>query len=133
MVKRGGGGGCIMCDVTFRNPGPSTSFLYNSTQKCPKFTSLNVSHHYHSGSKRRVSLKRIRRRTRIDCTICGKVFSNRQGLFRHMNTHEATATQIFPCVVCGRNFNRTDSLKRHCRLIHGVQLGLYNLQPFAAT
>ena len=59
--------------------------------------------------------------TRVDCMLrivnkCGKVFSERQYLNRHMVSHEKLS-----CSSCSKTFTRLDNLERHEKRQHGKE------------
>jgi Zinc finger, C2H2 type len=53
---------------------------------------------------------------RFECEICGRGFSERFMLKRHLLVH--SSTQQFECDVCQKKFSRKDCLLRHAKL-HG--------------
>ena len=52
------------------------------------------------------------------CEICQKVFSDRQGLMRHMKSHESGKEELLPCDICGRTYNGKSNLSQHKRDVH---------------
>ncbi|XP_074657185.1 uncharacterized protein LOC141910349 [Tubulanus polymorphus] len=55
-----------------------------------------------------------------NCATCGKGFSSRQLVTRHMFIH--TGLKPFECMVCKKRFNRKDVLRVHIRSCHGFEL-----------
>ena len=51
----------------------------------------------------------------LKCDICGKCFTLKRNLIRHLNLH--TTTKI-TCQFCGKKFGRRDNLKHHVRKFH---------------
>ncbi|XP_072226721.1 uncharacterized protein [Leuresthes tenuis] len=50
-----------------------------------------------------------------DCSLCGRLFAQRQSLRCHLKTH--TVQRTFSCTVCGKTFRKNANLK-HCMKIH---------------
>jgi uncharacterized Zn-finger protein len=46
------------------------------------------------------------------CDKCGKQFTEKHNLTRHMKTH-VDSSQTYPCNICGKEFKRADHRKRH--------------------
>ncbi|KXJ22829.1 Zinc finger and SCAN domain-containing protein 22 [Exaiptasia diaphana] len=51
------------------------------------------------------------KRTRLECQTCGKTFSRKDNLKRHMKVHQKE--QKHQCVRCGKKFSRRDYLVKH--------------------
>ncbi|GAB1604167.1 zinc finger protein 470-like [Argonauta hians] len=51
------------------------------------------------------------------CNLCGKVFSRRDNLERHLNNHQGE--KLFFCEFCGKSFLRKSYLKLHHRIHSG--------------
>ena len=73
------------------------------------------------------------------CTVCGKMFSRKDNLQRHIKTHATTSMTpsaavvsavsttttsmtTFNCTTCGMTFSRLDNLKRHNAHVHSVSV-----------
>ena len=53
-------------------------------------------------------------RRRPACRHCGKTYSHRQSLFRHMQIHRGRTT----CVICGDTLGTIIALKQHMKIRH---------------
>ncbi|XP_043937871.1 zinc finger protein 585A-like isoform X2 [Protopterus annectens] len=69
-----------------------------------------------SRSRKRKALLRSARGKKFFCLACGKVFSNRQALQLHMDTHELERT--FLCDTCSTAFKSPTHLLTHRRMHH---------------
>ena len=68
------------------------------------------------------------RKKDFNCTLCDKIFTLRQNLFRHVRAvHEKI--QPFACTVCGKKFGEKANQKRHEQSVHHKKI----IQPFACT
>ncbi|XP_070702875.1 gastrula zinc finger protein xFG20-1-like [Pempheris klunzingeri] len=70
-----------------------------------------------SGSK---SLKNTKVKKRFSCFECGKKFSLKKNLKRHVRTH--TGVKPFTCLECGKRFGRKSHLQRHVKIHTGEKL-----------
>ncbi|CRK95902.1 CLUMA_CG009348, isoform A [Clunio marinus] len=52
------------------------------------------------------------------CDNCGKKFSRKQPLIKHLNTHKVYRTKDFHCQICGNSYFRKNGLERHILIKH---------------
>ena len=50
--------------------------------------------------------------TMFTCERCGKEYTEKRSLLRHMKTH-VDSSQIYSCSICDKEFSRADTRKRH--------------------
>ncbi|KAM4538918.1 uncharacterized protein PAE49_019908 [Odontesthes bonariensis] len=53
----------------------------------------------------------------FDCSLCGRLFAQRQSLRCHLKTH--TVQRTFSCSVCGKAFRKNANLKHHMKIHTG--------------
>uniref|UniRef100_A0AAZ3S6S3 C2H2-type domain-containing protein n=1 Tax=Oncorhynchus tshawytscha TaxID=74940 RepID=A0AAZ3S6S3_ONCTS len=54
------------------------------------------------------------------CSVCGRRFTKRNNLYKHMRTHKEE--RPFSCNICGKKFNSSGNLSRHNRTHTGQKL-----------
>lgn len=52
----------------------------------------------------------------FECTVCGKVYSSKEQVRKHMNTHKAKVTVV--CEQCGKEFKNAFDLDTHLESTH---------------
>ena len=59
--------------------------------------------------------KECQTESKFPCTVCGKLFSSKFIIGRHMRIH--TGEKPYKCDICGRRFNQKSSMKTH-QVVH---------------
>ena len=54
----------------------------------------------------------------VTCDTCGKTFSRRDNLLRHLKMHRSMRKNALKCEQCGNTFSRKDVLNRHIERYH---------------
>ena len=57
--------------------------------------------------------------SKFPCTICGKLFSSKSVVGRHVRIH--TGEKPYKCEICGKRFNQRSSMKSH-QVVHLKQM-----------
>lgn len=57
---------------------------------------------------------------KFPCYQCGRSYSRKQALQRHINFECVDSVPIFECPICSKKFKRKDGLNRHLILLHKV-------------
>nr|XP_045588530.1 zinc finger protein 728-like [Procambarus clarkii] len=106
-----------LCD---RYPGEKSEVFPKSGQEFPLLKTVEQGRLGHTGEKleacpesgeRSTLLKKQMVADRPSCYQCGKTFSDRSGLNRHMLVHTGVKSHV--CEECGKKFLRNDYLQQH--------------------
>ncbi|XP_069156670.1 zinc finger protein 724-like [Procambarus clarkii] len=106
-----------LCD---RYPGEKSEVFPKSGQEFPLLKTVEQGRLGHTGEKleacpesgeRSTLLKKQMVADRPSCYQCGKTFSDRSGLNRHMLVHTGVKSHVFE--ECGKKFLRNDYLQQH--------------------
>uniref|UniRef100_A0A087ZEJ4 C2H2-type domain-containing protein n=2 Tax=Anopheles darlingi TaxID=43151 RepID=A0A087ZEJ4_ANODA len=116
--------GCDLCALRFRTERNLQSHrrLYHAGgERNVKPDTQSHHHHHHPVHRQQQQQQQQRRRSvgladwrRFQCCHCGAIYSARNALKRHENTHTLGVT--YACRECGKIFAKLDCLTQHARI-----------------
>ena len=86
---------CAICRCKFQS---QTELETHQQQEHPEYWNVK-------------QIEKSARYANTSCTVCGKQFTQKHKLEKHMHTH--TGTSPFYCEICGQGVASTTNLKRH--------------------
>ena len=102
---------CPHCKSTYKNQEFLMKHIESHTKKIFSCIICGINYNCRKSYNRHISIKHTD--NKIECNNCGRKYSRKEHLKRHLCGSIPIKMKNFSCRYCGRRFHRKDVLKKH--------------------